>query len=362
MIKLILLLVPVFIFAQSISSIEGTILHDESIVITGSSFGSKSPAAPIKFDDFDDGTDGQAVSTGGYWTVSGTGDIDYEIDNQRHTNSTNNVINRLVPGTNDGYMYANTWDNTKKKLFVSWWCKITMVSMDASDNWQLKLWRFSEGSAHADWPTWNHQTWWNTAGTSTSSDYCEWAGSDTWNGSGSLNVDVDKWMRFHSYIEESDQNTANGNVYVYNYLDDNSSGSSIGTNKETVGTAWPNYLQYVKFGYLITNNINAGHTAHTFWDDVYIDSTWARVEIGDNSVYANCKHREIQIPSAWAAGEITVTVNQGSFITDDTVYLFVIDADGTASSGYTLTVGGTPAGDPASSKKFGTPTIIKVEP
>jgi len=77
--------------------------------------------------------------------------------------------------------------------------------------------------------------------------------------------------------------------------------------------------------------------AYEYWDNLYIDNTQARVEIGNASTYATCTHREIQIPSAWAAGSITVTANTGSFA-DGAAYLFVIDGDGTASAGYPITV------------------------
>jgi hypothetical protein len=69
-------------------------------------------------------------------------------------------------------------------------------------------------------------------------------------------------------------------------------------------------------------------------DDVYVDTTWARVMVGNASTLANSTHREIQIPSAWSDTEITVTYNQGSFANQETCYLFVVDSDGTASAGY----------------------------
>ena len=73
-------------------------------------------------------------------------------------------------------------------------------------------------------------------------------------------------------------------------------------------------------------------------DDIYIDDTWARVAIGNQPVYANCTRLEIQIPETWDndKGEITVTLNQGTFDTLNGKYIFVIDADNMPSAGIQL--------------------------
>ncbi|OGF43089.1 hypothetical protein A2303_04140 [Candidatus Falkowbacteria bacterium RIFOXYB2_FULL_47_14] len=84
---------------------------------------------------------------------------------------------------------------------------------------------------------------------------------------------------------------------------------------------------------------NPSDTSVVYTDNVYIDTTWARVELGNASTYAASTHREIQIPSAWSANSITATVNPGSFTSGQAVYLFVIDANGNASNGYPVTIG-----------------------
>lgn len=72
-------------------------------------------------------------------------------------------------------------------------------------------------------------------------------------------------------------------------------------------------------------------------DDVYVDYTWARVEIGDAPTWVSCTRREIQIPSAWSNASITVTVNQGAFQNLGGAYLYVVDANGDVNqNGYAL--------------------------
>jgi hypothetical protein len=50
--------------APSISSVSGTLTDKSSVSITGASFGTKSPAAPNKWDNFSGGVAGQDISNG----------------------------------------------------------------------------------------------------------------------------------------------------------------------------------------------------------------------------------------------------------------------------------------------------------
>lgn len=85
-----------------------------------------------------------------------------------------------------------------------------------------------------------------------------------------------------------------------------------------------------------------GSEVNAYFDDVYFDTTWQRVEIGDNATYASCTHREIQIPTVWADGSITFTANTSGFTSAEQgagLYLFVVDSTGAASSGYRIQTG-----------------------
>jgi len=53
--------------------------------------------------------------------------------------------------------------------------------------------------------------------------------------------------------------------------------------------------------------------ALVYVDDVYIDTSWARVELGNASTYAASTHREIQVARTWADGSVSVNFNPGTF-------------------------------------------------
>jgi len=99
----------------------------------------------------------------------------------------------------------------------------------------------------------------------------------------------------------------------------------------------------------VTPDMDPGHWSKVFdypWpsstiklhlDSMYIDNSFARVEIGDKPVYDNCAHREIQIPTAWSDGSVTFSVNKGSFPQGAQAYLYIVDeGDNVNANGYPL--------------------------
>lgn len=103
--------------------------------------------------------------------------------------------------------------------------------------------------------------------------------------------------------------------------------------------------------------------AYMYFDDIYVDTTWSRVMIGNASTFDACTVREPLIPTAWSNTTITAYFNQGSFSNGQSVYVFVVDSDGNASSGKAITIGGAapvvgppPDAPPAPSP----PTYLKI--
>jgi len=114
-------------------------------------------------------------------------------------------------------------------------------------------------------------------------------------------------------------------------------------------------MDSIKFGSSLQNSISADSLETlTQFDDIYFDDSYAHVTLGNNNTLASSTHRETQLLTAWAAGEITITFNQGTFVADESAYLFVIDSDGTASAGFPVTIGGE------ASVELTAPTVLTV--
>lgn len=76
-----------------------------------------------------------------------------------------------------------------------------------------------------------------------------------------------------------------------------------------------------------------------YFDNLCMDYSLSQVFIGDASTFATCTKIALQDPQSWSANSITIDFNQRQFNDGDTAYLFIIDSDGTASTGYEITIG-----------------------
>ena len=137
-----------------------------------------------------------------------------------------------------------------------------------------------------------------------------------------------EWTRIEYYAVASDVGVSNGAFYM-RYT--TPGGIITPYNKSSIRTYGnSNRWRYLHFGHYWGNGFSA---AGAYFDDVFVQyGTQARVEIGDKSTWVACTYREIQIPTAWSDGSVTVTVNKGSFGNCETAYLYVIDENGNVNA------------------------------
>lgn len=76
-----------------------------------------------------------------------------------------------------------------------------------------------------------------------------------------------------------------------------------------------------------------------YYADVYVDYTLQRVALCSGATWKNRGVCELQRANAWSDGSITVTVNQASFASGASAYLYVVDASGTPSDAISVTIG-----------------------
>jgi hypothetical protein len=160
-----------------------------------------------------------------------------------------------------------------------------------------------------------------------------------------------RWYRIDFHVRTSSLGGNDGRYTMT--LFDPTSGNTPRTMTVTGNTYPGSGKQYQWF--LWQNYIGNGIDSQQTWlDDLYVQvGTQARVELCDRPSWSSCTFREIQQPTSWADGRITVKLNRGGFKPGDTAYLFVVDGNGVASGGTQLTIGGTAAPAPAAPRPPG---------
>lgn len=319
-----------------ITGLSGNLDEGASVILGGSGFGVKSTSAPMKFENFEGSAAGSYIGSEGYWSLR-TDNTDsrkptYSNEFSRSANSPQTA--KFPLETLHDYAIKSGLDFSSGRIYYDYWVRFTWASSTVRH--QIKLARLGSGTSDSYiYPHFVTEHW--IGGSNCYSDartgaICGASGMTDWD------YDcppVGEWSHIQISI---DYGTASGNDAFYEIWQD---GVYKGGDS---GFSWfcgtdPTFQQVWVGGYL-GNTDQDGMTTTIYYDDVYFDDTWARVEIGDDSDYNSCTHREIQIPSSWSSGAIEVTMNLGTYQTGDTAYLFITDSEGNVNSeGYAITVG-----------------------
>jgi len=339
----ILLLIPAVSFATVTS-----VTQDGGVfTISGSGFGTKATAAPTNYTDSEGYTVGEWIDDeDAFWTSRDNNEqADISDTNQRSSNSTRNIRAVMTRGTPN--KAAHFWSNNigsaaTGKLFFSYWFKPNNPS-PTDVICQIKAGR-TPSAVEVDgdpvYPDLAFFTWKGTLAINAWSQYIQ-----NYNGSAGTNyfsadyLDQDVWSQYTIEIELGSVGVADG-AYKAWLRTPGTASSTLDLDAVQIHDSG-NLINAVYFeNYLeCSGNSNPNYGATYYYDDIYIDTTWARVVVGDNATYSSCTHIEMQIPVTWGANEITATVNQGSF--GDNAFLIVIPESGIPEAGFSFNFGET---------------------
>lgn len=344
--------------APSINGVSGIIQNGQSISISGSGFGTKPKAAPIKFDTFEDGSNGTPLySRDPSWKVydcadggnpSGKCDHNGAIYYNSFAHSGNLSVGRhIVNGENFNTNYfSNSQPSTE--MFISYWWRT--ANADTSDTSIVKMSRINSSVAAGGGGVYNGAGGTTLGGTynlaTNSGPYCAFNnGTALWelfrNGTdGSVAYlsapPRNTWTRVDMYKKLSTPGSSDGAISV------NIMGTSSASNlaAPTRASSKSFLLDTVLLG--LEDGSAANHSYDVYIDDMYIDNTQARVEICNSATWSTRTNCEVQPATTWSATSITFTGNQGALPASSTRYLYVVDSTGAVNAnGYLITFGGT---------------------
>jgi hypothetical protein len=343
--KRLFLVISIFLFpsisysSPLVNSVSGTFNHGNYITITGSGFGSKSPAKPKVWAPFEEG-----MATADPNLSSGTLSTKYKVDatSQYNSRSKYNVSN--IAKTNGVKTAADLRTYiSSSEFFVFARRKFPATLFQNVSNFKM-FWAWPE----LEGCTGNSQPYINMV-----FDYMNGRMNYSYQfGSGVTTDGVQppdngSWVTWEIQEKKGTVNNYDGNLKWWE-------NGILKTNKNVlnVSSTYPaNTYCAILFQDFWTETVaGKGYldNAKDYIDDVYMDDTWARVMIGNASTFNASTHREPLIPTAWSASSITAYFNQGSFPNGSKVFVFVIDSNGNASPGKEITIGGTASGGDSS--------------
>jgi len=351
--------VPVFQASGLLSLGQSSFAHGDSMVVSGSSFGTKSPAAPLLWDDCNHAQSFATRWDGGLPSSASGYNIDYYVPGSGncpsvalpHSNAGTKVLaaghfqDVYDGGRNAGPILSIPVSNGDA-LYVYFLHRRSPSYNNSGDNYKIWYWDGSSASWYGSSTdgyieykdsTIQYMLWNNGSYSFRSSDGLNSAGD--WMAEPAADIDsawvAQEW--FWGMDARADSGGGDGFCYV---IDDNA--DRVATTQNV--TSSPR-LQNIETDKLIfwyeeqtlpsnSGTVHAcigGYTANyqasnwRYWADLYIDDTWSRVVLTDNATYDSATEVVPQIPTAWAASEITVTVNKGRLATG-TAHVFVFDS------------------------------------
>lgn len=346
-----------------INSYEGSFSEGQSIIISGSGFGVKSPVEPLIWDDFEQGIIGSDIQGWELWNDPPHPFPSYtDVDSIGGSQSA--LLNYEVQGHNAMLHYLDT---PVPEMFSS--IKYRIVKLGGYNSRNIKLFRLLghmpgdpvHGNPVIAWGGMYSYSNLDTTDPEFDESLSSWFSSYS-PGAGCdissrnvfyYNTPVNEWHSATQWIVVGDNNTENGligrrindnynQVNAITYCD---GAYQTGIDEIAIGLYLAHDRNVSLDGDAYTDEPGEGwgsvpSSYHIYIDNVYADPTLARIELCDSSIYesGNC---EVQIPhTTWVDGQIQFTVNLGSFTQaeiDSGLYLFVVDAEGVVSNAYPVT-------------------------
>ena len=345
-----LLLLPALCFAQpSITGVSCPSGYEHGNTITlsssGSSFGTKVVVSPLAFDTIETGSFSDSwtntfslsvVDTSRHARSAYCGFKNFQADSMSMVHYNPGRYGAVGNSVQSEYRFCSYWF----KLDENWdWGTVPTDGADGCNLVNVKTMRFWSSCTSSD----NIST-----GTRNAQFLPRWVieyvnvpdQDGDWSTSRTNEWDDGQWHHIQYAIKDSDANwAANAELHVWfdGHLEVDETGLVGRDNCDC------NKYLFV-LGFYNSWLDNSSDPNYFYFDDAYDDSTWARVEIGDDPVYADCSHREMQLLDAWAPDEVSFVMNQGSFSAGDAAYIFISDRDGNVNTtGWGIKVGGTPS-------------------
>ena len=319
-----LLLVSSVVAAPGDISVSGTVSNGQTITISGSGFLTKSTAAPVLWDTVDNQsaystlTTGDAIPTG---AGNPWGAVRSTVFNATESRTWGECYK------SDGSQYISTLEElsigtSPSQVYISWWWRPSISPLTNSSNHSSKFIRLSR-EANLVYQT---HSW--TQSQNIVYDNPNYVANNWDNYPGTAN----QW-NFHEIWFNNVSKTYTIKV----------NGQTLRNNASwTAGT--------FNFDYLWKLGWDGGGTSPpsmtTWTDDIYVDSSFSRIMLCNGSSYAASTHCEMQVPTAWSNTEISATVNQGTFASESTAYLYIVDSTGATNTlGYEVEIGASGGDD-----------------
>jgi len=319
--------------APSSPGLTGTFTEGNTITLAGSGYGTL--GVTTKYDDFEDGTNGQLISARPDWsTAKGNGGDDpIVVSETSYAGSLCGKSPIALAGDSATYLVGDF-----REVYAAFAYKGRINSGEPSAD-TVKGFRVNQnaaGNPYSGSPGIYEQeiidefSEKNRRRVSTRPEFETTGSAKSYYPSGKPSNDT--WTYLEYYWKQGDAGSANGIIKQWKDLSVSLNLSDVITNNAGVTQSWKAALLPFYWG----NGSGGDH----FYDLVHIsfDQGQAKVMATDNAVYASSTKREAMNTLTRVDGEIAFKVPANTFTPASTVYIHVIDVSGASIANYSTEV------------------------
>jgi len=343
----IVLLIIANVANAGITSHTNPITHGSSVTFTGSDFGSKSTPAPIENFTFDSGTVGNLIAESGITDLSTKFRYVTGSDSFGYGNGIKgNAKHTIGESGDEAYLWYN-YESDQTEVYWSFYCKLDLIKGDTDSSGTQIKWYSVRDNPYTVTSGFGSYPYYRDNGSTV--DWISGAIKDNVLAGGSYYgsslhwghfLPNQAWFRVEIYGKRnSADGAADGTWTVTHLIDGVANDVIVDSGTLVTHLSGDNNWSILDFKHDLENTTESDADVDFYYDDWIVDSTPARVEIGNSSTWVTCTKRVYQPATEWdATGDrIIVTINQGDFSSGETAYVYVVDSDYVISTGYPVT-------------------------
>ena len=344
-----------------ISSVSGEFVAGESIRIFGSSFGTEPQV--ISWDDFEGGTVGDQLRDpviGPTWTFqhpSSNTPVPSYHGSHAYSGSQSSKVAWKEPGWSGYSINAFGWggEGPYNSIYLSYMRYHDPSRNEAPSSMNHKqVYTFGPVSSGGHYEQQQFMPFMIPGGQQSFATMLQDSPADIWYWSDApryYNSNY-SWGRWEVWLDYEDSAELNDGHFItwYNYVVKRNA-----ADQNLCDVSGGNMVKDLRIGHMF-QGYNELEYVRSYFDDVYIATTRARIELGNAPTFEACTKREIQVASDWVGTQIDFELRPVQFTSGETVYLFVIDEQGNASPGYSIELGEFGDPDPGPPGEPGQPS------
>lgn len=312
------------------------ITNNSEIILFGT-FPAKANAAPVYFDNYNGRANGTLATSIGLKNLQGDGTTP-QVSNTRSFTGTKSL--RVDYSTASGSFFPRIGIDglSANQVYISAHIYWERYVTGAANSFIFKLCRAGSNDSYTGAPRFYETVFANhTTGAITTTDrgYVQSNSNAVLVTTLNKGPNRDSWSRTEYYYRLSTPGVSDG---VFQTSVDNVRNANV-TNALTRIAGDSNTINWVisPFDGLDTKGIDNAY--YLYVDNLYIDTTQVRVEVGDAPTLAACTNKLCAIPSFWSTSKIVATVDTSIWPVGTALYAFVIDENGNqVASSYAMTV------------------------